>query len=165
MKHRVYARIYACMYTYITSTWYNHQGPGYLWAIIQRQNRGRRESRGQSCEGVASPGEPGVGGNGKPYREDAPEGRKGNGGDHRRDMTRRSTDLLWTNRSRFLSLFTCQVVRHPSRRPNAPRELPRGYDNKNPITVVLQVKFVSTSFFLIILYDFIVSLSLSSINI
>lgn len=150
---RVYTRI--CMYTYITSTWYNHQGPGYLWAIIQRQNRGRRESRGQSCEGVASPGEAGEGGgNGKPYREDAPGGRKGNGGDRRRDMTRRSTDLLWTNRLRFLSLFTCQVVRHPSRRPTSPRELPRGHDNKNPITVALQVKLVSTS--LMILYDFIV---------
>lgn len=94
------------------------------------------------------------GGNGKPYREDAPGGRKGNGGDRRRDMIRRSTDLLWTNRLRFLSLFTCQVVRHPSRRPNAPRELPRGHDNKNPITMVLQVKFVSTS--LMMLYDFIV---------
>lgn len=54
MKYRAHVR----MYTYITSAWCNHQGPGYLWAIIQRQNRGRRESRGQSCEGIASPREP-----------------------------------------------------------------------------------------------------------
>lgn len=106
--------------TYIMSVWYNHQGPGYLRAIIQRQNRERRESRGQSCEGVASPGKPEVGEMENLIGRMRPENGRETGGDCRRDMTRRSTDLLWTNRSRFLSLFTCQAVAPAEHSEGAP---------------------------------------------